>query len=132
SEKFKQTWQKLNIQPDRFIRTTDPDHKKIVEEITEKINQAGDIYKGEYEGLYCTNCETYYTENEAQNLHCPIHKKPLEKLKEEIHNFTVSKYKDFQPQQYEKAPTYTLPKAKNTQKLNTLKEEPEDLSIART
>ena len=76
SKKFKESWKKLNIQPNRFIRTTDKDHKKIVQEFIKKCEKAGDIYKGEYEGYYCTNCEAYYNERNAPELVCPFHSKP--------------------------------------------------------
>jgi len=72
---FKSAWKKLNIKYDRFIRTTDKDHEKTVKEILTKVHKSGDIYKGIYEGLYCTDCEAYYTEREAPELKCPIHKK---------------------------------------------------------
>ena len=62
SKKFKQAWASLNIQPDRFIRTTDKDHKKVVREIIKKVNEKGDIYKSEYDGLSCSDCEGYYSE----------------------------------------------------------------------
>ena len=81
SKEFKDSWNLLNINYNRFIRTTDPDHEKIVNEITEKINKSKDIYKGIYEGYYCTGCEAYYTKKDAPELCCPIHEKPLEKIK---------------------------------------------------
>jgi hypothetical protein len=65
--KFKDAWKKLNINYDRFIRTTDPDHEKVVQEVLQKCFDNGDIYKGEYEGLYCTGCEAYYTEKELED-----------------------------------------------------------------
>ncbi len=79
SKKFKKAWQALNIRPDRFIRTTDADHKKTVTEFIKKCEANGDIYKGEYEGLYCTGCEAYYTEKEYPDKICPLHNRPLEK-----------------------------------------------------
>ena len=60
--KFKEAWNKIEIDYDRFIRTTDKDHEKVVCEILQKVYDKGDIYKGKYEGLYCTGCEAYYTE----------------------------------------------------------------------
>src|SRR3989344_4605629 len=75
SKKFESAWKSLNIEPDRFIRTTDKDHEKFVQDFTKKVAKAGDIYKGKYEGFYCVSCEAYYTENEAEGLVCPIHKR---------------------------------------------------------
>ncbi len=132
SEKFKQAWETLNIKYDRFIRTTDKDHKKVVTEFTKKVNEAGDIYKGEYEGYYCVPCETYYTEKDSPDLICPIHKKPLEKLKEETYFFRLSKYQSFLLDLYEKHPEFILPKARRLEVINRIKEGLNDLSITRT
>jgi len=98
----KKLGKKLNIQPDRFIRTTDPDHKKVVEEIIKKCEKAGDIYKGNYEGLYCTGCEAYYTEKDCPDKICKLHNKPLENIKEETYFFKLSKYQKFLLNLYKK------------------------------
>ena len=132
SEKFKEAWKKLNIKPDRFIRTTDKDHRKIVQDFIKKCDKAGDIYKGEYEGYYCTSCEAYYTEREAPELECPFHNKPLEKLKEETYFFRLSKYQDFLLKHYSENPEFILPKEKRNEIINRLKEPLQDLSISRT
>jgi methionyl-tRNA synthetase len=132
SQKFKTAWKKLNIQPDRFIRTTDGDHKKIVQEFIKKCDKNGDIYKGEYEGHYCTNCEAYYTERDAPELECPFHNKPLEKLKEETYFFKLSKYQDFLLKHYSNNPEFILPKERRNEIINRLKEPLQDLSITRT
>lgn len=132
SVKFKEAWKNLNIQPDRFIRTTDEDHLKVVKEIITKVNDNGDIYKGEYSGLYCVGCEAYYTEKDAPNLVCPIHKKPLENLKEESYFFKLSEYKDFLLDLYEKNPEFISPKERKNEIVNRVKEGLQDLSISRT
>ena len=132
SKKFQEAWTSLNIKPNRFIRTTDPDHEKTVKEITEKIHKNGDIYKGEYEGYYCTACEAYYTELEAPGHICPVHKKPLEKLKEETYFFKLSKYQDFLLDLYKKNPNFILPKERKKEIINRVKEGLKDLSITRT
>jgi len=75
---------KLNIKYDRFIRTTDKDHEKNVQQILQKVYDKGDIYLGRYEGLYCVACERYYTEKELENGNCPIHKKPATLLKKNL------------------------------------------------
>ena len=64
--KFKDAWNRLDIEYDRFIRTTDKDHEQLVKEILQKVYDKGDIYKGKYEGLYCIYCEAYYTEKELE------------------------------------------------------------------
>jgi methionyl-tRNA synthetase len=132
SKKFQEAWSSLNVQPNRFIRTTDKDHEKTVHEITKKINEKGDIYKSEYEGLYCTGCEAYYTEKDAPELICPIHKKPLEKLKEESYFFRLSRYQNFLLEHYKKHPEFILPESRRNEVVNRVKEGLKDLSITRS
>ncbi len=130
---FKQAWAKLDVEYDRFIRTTDSDHEKVVGEIVEKIYKSGDIYLGEYEGLYCVGCEAYYTEKDLieENL-CPIHKKPVEKLKEKSYFFKLSKYQKPLLELYKKNPEFLLPKSRANEVINRVKEGLQDLSISRT
>ena len=132
SEKFKQAWISLNIKYDRFIRTTDKDHSKVVGELIEKIFKKGDIYKGNYEGYYCVSCEAYYTEKDCPDLICPIHNKPLEKLKEESYFFKLSKYQKFLLDLYKKHPEFALPKERREEVIKRVKEGLKDLSISRT
>lgn len=132
SEKFKIAWRALNIQYDRFIRTTDEDHKKVVKEFIEKCNKKGDIYKGEYEGYYCIGCEAYYTEKDCPDLICQVHKRPLDKLKEESYFFKLSKYQDFLLDLYKKHPEFVLPVSRRNEVANRVKEGLNDLSITRT
>jgi len=132
SEKFKQAWSSLNIEYDRFIRTTDKDHSKVVGELIEKISKKGDIYKGNYEGYYCVSCEAYYTEKDCPDLICPIHKKPLEKLKEESYFFKLSKYQKFLLDLYKKHPEFILPKERRNEVIKRIKQGLKDLSISRT
>ena len=131
-DEFKSSWKLLNIKYDRFIRTTDPDHKKIVSEILQKVYDKGDIYKGEYEGLYCTACEAYYTEKDSSDLKCPIHETHLEKIKEESYFFKLSKYQDFLLKLYEKNPDFISPAKRKKEIINRVKEGLYDLSISRT
>lgn len=132
SQKFKEAWKELNIEPDRFIRTTDSDHKLVVKEFIEKCNKSGDIYKGVYEGLYCVNCEAYYTEKDSVEGNCPIHKKPLEYLKEESYFFKLSKYQDFLLDLYSKHPEFIMPDSRRNEIRNRVKEGLNDFSISRT
>jgi len=129
---FKEAWKKLNIKYDRFIRTTDKDHEKVVQEIVEKLNKKGDIYKGHYEGLYCTSCEAYYTEKDAPEKHCPIHKKLLEILREESYFFKLSKYQKKLLELYKKNPDFISPSGRKMEVVNRVKEGLQDLSISRT
>lgn len=82
SATFSFAWDQLNVVPDRFIRTTDQDHLKTSQDLLLKIKENGFVYEGEYEGYYCTACETFYTETDAPDHTCPVHKIPLEFLKE--------------------------------------------------
>ena len=84
SAKDKEQIDALNISYDRFFRTTDEDHKEFVKEFYLKVKEKGDIYKGEYKGLYCTGCEEYKTPNQIVNGKCPLHPtRQLEEIKEE-------------------------------------------------
>ncbi len=130
--KFKEDWEKLNIQYDRFIRTTDKDHENVVAHILQQTFDAGDIYKGVYEGLYCTDCEAYYTEKDAPTIQCPIHKRPLENLKEESYFFKLSKYQNYLLELYEKNPGFISPPKRRQEIINRVKEGLKDFSISRT
>ncbi len=132
SEKFKESWKNLNIRPDRFIRTTDQDHVEIVQNFIKKVNENGDIYEGEYSGLYCTGCEAYYTEKEVPGLICPAHNKALESLKEKTYFFKLSKYQDFLLDLYEKNPEFISPKERRNEIINRVRDGLQDLSITRT
>ena len=132
SKKFKNAWKALNVEPNRFIRTTDKDHERLVKEVIEKCNENGDIYKGEYEGFYCTGCEAYYTEKDLVDGCCPFHKTKIEKLKEESYFFRLSKYQSFLLDWYKKHPEFILPKERRNEIISRVKEGLNDLSISRT
>ena len=134
SVKFKEAWKLLNIDYNRFIRTTDKDHEKAVQHFVEIINKKGDIYKGFYEGHYCVGCEAYFTEGEAEadDFVCPIHKKRLEKIKEETYFFKLSKYQKDLLKLYKEHPDYILPESRRNEIISRVKEGLSDLSITRT
>ena len=133
SEKFKDAWKSLNIEPSRFIRTTDKDHEKFVQEVIKKCNEKGDIYLGEYEGYYCTNCEAYITEKDLVDGQCPYHPgKKIDLLKEESYFFRLSKYQKFLLDLYKKNPGFILPKERRNEVISRVKEGLADLSISRT
>ena len=132
SIKFKRAWQSLDVEYDRFIRTTDPDLETFVKDFIKKVNENGDIYKGSYEGLYCVPCETFYTEKDLVNGCCPVHKKPVEKLAEEAYFFKLSKYQDKLLEIYKKYPKFILPESRKHEIINRVKEGLKDLSITRT
>lgn len=128
---FKETWKKLHIEYDRFIRTSDPDHKKFIEYILDKVYKNGDIYKGIYEGLYCYDCEAYYTEKDASDKICPIHKSPLDILKEDTYFFKLSKYQKQLLALYKDNPDFVSPSFRRNEIINRVKEGLRDLSISR-
>jgi len=128
---FLELCKKYNISYADFIRTTEKRHEKAVNDIFKKINKKGDIYKGLYEGLYCVDCETYYTEKELKDGNCPIHDKPVENMKEESYFFKMSKYQD-KLIKYIKSNKFILPEKKKNEIINRLKEPLRDLSISRT
>jgi methionyl-tRNA synthetase len=133
SKEFEESWKVLNIKPDRFIRTTDEDHEKVVNEIVKRCEKSGDIYLGEYEGLYCLGCEKYYTEKDLVNGECPFHPgKKLESIKEQTYFFRLSKYQGFLLDLYDKHPEFVLPKARRNEVISRVKEGLRDLSISRT
>jgi len=129
---FKKAWEQLNIKYDKFIRTTDKEHEKVVQEVLSIVNKNGDIYLGSYEGLYCTSCEAYYTEKDSDNGNCPIHKRPLEVIKEESYFFRLSNYQKPLLELYKKNPDFISPRHKSQEVINRVKEGLQDLSISRT
>lgn len=130
--KFKDAWSKLGIKYDRFIRTTDADHEKNVQNMLQKSFDKGDIYLGEYEGLYCVGCEQYYTEKDLEENCCPIHKKPVEKIKEETYFFRLSKYQDKLLELYRNNPKFISPFRRKQEIVNRVEGGLRDLSISRT
>ena len=131
SEKFRKAWDKLDIKYDRFIRTTDKDHEKFVQEFIKKIQK--DIYKGSYSGLYCVGCERFYTEKDLVNGECQFHPgKKLKLLKEETYYFRLSKYEKSLLKLYKENEEFILPKERRNEIINRVKEGLQDLSITRT
>ncbi len=128
--KFKEAWKKLGVSYDKFIRTTDKDHEKIVKDVLQKVFDKGDIYLGEYEGFYCTGCEAYYTKKDLEDGCCPIHKKKVEVLKEPSYFFKLSKYQKNLLNLYKKG--FILPKTKEKEIINRVEKGLNDLSISRT
>src|SRR5258706_6698024 len=92
--RFLDTWKHLGISNDDYIRTTEERHKQVVQEVWRRMEAAGDIYLGDYEGLYCVGCEAFYTEGQLEqpgNI-CPDHKKPVSMVKETSYFLRLSKY----------------------------------------
>jgi len=130
SHGFRELCRVLNISYDDFIMTTEKRHEKVVLDILKKLESNGDIYKGDYEGLYCVDCETYYTEKDSEDGCCPIHKQKLEKIKEKSYFFRLSKYQNKLIENISKK-NLVWPLKKQKEILNRLKEPLRDLSISR-
>lgn len=130
-KEYKAVWNKLNISYDRFIRTTDSDHKETVDKFIEKIYENGDIYKGEYEGWYCVPDETFLTDSQLINGKCPACGREVKKVKEEAYFFRLSKYKDRLLEFYGKNPGFIVPEFRMTEMKNRLKGDVRDLDITR-
>ncbi|MFH0928865.1 MAG: methionine--tRNA ligase [Candidatus Aenigmatarchaeota archaeon] len=129
---FKDLCEKLNISNDDFIRTTNKNHEKNVTEILEKVSEKEDIYKDHYEGLYCISCEAFYTEKDAVDGKCPVHKSKLEVLREESYFFRLSKYRESIIKYIKNNEKFIIPEFRRSEILNRLQEDLRDLSISRT
>ncbi|HME52814.1 MAG TPA: methionine--tRNA ligase [Candidatus Lokiarchaeia archaeon] len=131
-ERFKSTWKELNISNDHFVRTTDDSHEEFCKLIYNKMKDNGDIYKGEYEGLYCVGCEKKMNLSELVDGKCPLHLTEPIYLKEENYFFKLSVYQEKLLQYYEDNPDFIAPAFRKKEIINKINEGLEDLSISRT
>lgn len=132
-EGIQELWKKLDISYDDFIRTTENRHKEIVEKIFAQLLEQGDIYLGEYEGWYCTPCESYYTETQLVDGNCPDCGRPVHRVKEESYFFKVSKYAERLLNYYEENPSFIQPESRKNEMINNfIKPGLEDLAVSRT
>lgn len=130
---IKRIWDLMNTSYDRFIRTTEPDHKRIVQNIFKKLYDQGDIYKGQYEGWYCTPDESFYTEGQLVEGKCPDCGRDVYKTKEEAYFFKLSKYADTLIEHIEKNPQFIQPESRKNEMINNfLKPGLQDLCVSRT
>ncbi|NMB47131.1 MAG: methionine--tRNA ligase [Firmicutes bacterium] len=129
---FKDLWQKYNISYDDFVRTTDERHHRVVQEVFRRIYDKGDIYKGEYEGWYCTPCEAFWVENKLEDGNCPDCGRQVELIKEESYFFRLSKYADRLLQHIEEHPEFIQPESRRNEMVNFIKSGLEDLCVSRT
>jgi len=134
AEAAKKVWALMDISYDDFIRTTEKRHTEAVEKIFQKFVDNGDIYKGEYEGWYCTPCESFYTETQLdENGNCPDCGRPVQKVKEESYFFNMKKYADRLLAYYEENPLFIEPESRKNEMINNfIKPGLEDLSVSRT
>lgn len=129
----KNLWSSLGISYDKFIRTTDEYHEQAVKKIFNKLYEQGDIYKGEYKGLYCTPCESFWTETQLVDGKCPDCNREVHLVKEESYFFKLSKYQDRIIKYYEEHPEFIQPVSRKNEMINNfLKPGLEDLCVSRT
>ena len=126
-------WKKLEITNDDFIRTTEERHKVIVQKIFKQLMDQGDIYLDEYEGWYCVSCESFFTDFQLEDGHCPDCGKEVKRVKEESYFFKMSKYADRLVKYYEENPEFIQPVSRKNEMLNNfIKPGLEDLAVSRT
>lgn len=130
---IKDLWSLMNISHDDFIRTTDARHEAVVQKIFKKLYDQGDIYKGEYEGWYCTPCEAFWLDRQLKDGKCPDCGRPVQKAKEESYFFRLSKYADRLIKHIEEHPDFIQPASRKNEMLqNFLLPGLEDLAVSRT
>lgn len=129
---IKDLWKTMEISYDDFIRTTEPRHVKRVQQIFMQLYEKGDIYKGEYEGMYCTPCESFWTESQLVDGKCPDCGRPVQKAKEEAYFFRLSKYQDRLLEMFENNPEFLLPDSRRNEMIAFVKQGLEDLCISRS
>ena len=129
---IKDLWKTMEISYDDFIRTTEPRHVKRVQQIFMQLYEKGDIYKGEYEGMYCTPCESFWTEIQLVDGKCPDCGRPVQKAKEEAYFFRLSKYQDRLLEMFEKNPEFLQPDSRRNEMIAFVKQGLEDLCISRS
>ncbi|RAL23162.1 methionine--tRNA ligase [Thermoflavimicrobium daqui] len=132
-EDIKSLWEKLDISYDDFIRTTEDRHKNVVQKIFQRFKEQGDIYLGEYEGWYCMDCESYFTDRQAKDEKCPDCGRPVKKMKEKSYFFRMSKYAGRLLAYYEEHPEFIEPFNRRNEMIeNFIKLGLEDLCVSRT
>lgn len=126
-------WELMNISNDDFIRTTEPRHEKVVQKIFKQLYDQGDIYKGEYEGWYCTPCESFWLDRQLKDGKCPDCGRPVQKAKEESYFFRLSKYAPRLIEHIKTHPEFIQPVSRANEMLqNFLLPGLEDLAVSRT
>ncbi|BEU88842.1 methionine--tRNA ligase [Selenomonas sp. TAMA-11512] len=129
---FQKLWEKLGISNDDFIRTSEKRHEAVVQEIFRRIQAKGDIYKGEYKGLYCVPCESYWTERQIEDGKCPDCGRAVQEVAEESYFFKLDNYADRLLAHIEAHPEFIEPASRRNEMINFIKQGLEDLSISRT
>jgi len=130
---FRKAWDKLNIRPDRFIRTTDEDHIATVRDIVRRANERGYIYQGTYSGHYCVSCERFVEEKDLVDGRCPLHpSREPEWVEEKNYFFALSKFQEPLLRHIEEHPEFILPETRRNEVVNRIREGLQDVSISRS
>ena len=130
---IKRIWDIMNTSYDKFVRTTDKNHERVVQDIFKKMYEKGDIYKGEYKGLYCTPCESFWTESQLVDGKCPDCGREVQEKREEAYFFRLSKYQDRLEKYIEEHPDFIKPEARKNEMLyNFIKPGLQDLCVSRS
>jgi len=129
---IRRLWETLQISHDDFIRTTEPRHEKVVQEVFRRIYEQGDIYKSEYEGWYCTPCEAFWLERQLVDGKCPDCGRPVERVREESYFFRISKYADRLLKHIEENPEFIQPVSRRNEMIAFIKQGLQDLCVSRT
>ena len=133
AKEIKRIWDLMNTSYDKFIRTTDEYHEKQIQKIFKKLYDKGDIYKGSYDGLYCTPCESFWTKSQLVDGCCPDCGRPVKEASEEAYFFKMSKYAPKLIKYIEEHPEFIQPEARKNEMINTfLKPGLQDLCVSRT
>ena len=133
ASEIRDIWDMVGVSYDKFIRTTDNDHVKTVQRIFKKLYEQGDIYKGSYEGWYCTPCESFWTESQLKDGKCPDCGREVKKANEEAYFFKMSKYADRLMKYYEDNPDFIVPVSRKNEMVNNfLKPGLQDLCVSRS
>jgi methionyl-tRNA synthetase len=128
---FETAWRALSVEPNQFIRTSDPRHRPAVQELFVRAHAAGDVYEKEYEGLYCQGCEAFYQEKDLPDGKCPIHGTVPEIVREKNFFFRLSKYADRLLAHFEADPKFVQPDIRRNEVMNVIRGGLEDISISR-
>ena len=130
---IKRIWDLMGVSYDKFIRTTDEYHEREVQKIFKKLYEQGDIYKGSYEGWYCTPCESFWTDSQIKDGKCPDCGRPLKKAEEEAYFFRMSKYADKLLAHYNENPDFIVPVSRKNEMVNNfIKPGLQDLCVSRS
>ncbi|MDZ7640485.1 MAG: methionine--tRNA ligase [Desulfurivibrio sp.] len=128
---FRQAWPILEVEPDNFIRTTDPEHIRVVQGILQQVHDQGDIYFSDYTGHYCRGCERFLTDKELSDGKCPDHQVPPEEIREQNYFFRMSRYQQWLIEHIKEHPEFITPERYRNEVLSFLSEPLDDLCISR-